>query len=223
MNIESSAQQVYRALCRGGLAVVPTTAGYGLVAMSAAGVQRIYALKGRPSTKPCVVVATWPIFGEVTTGVDPAERRWIAEVTRSAPLAVVARLAHPSRLLSSLDPFVRDQCTHAGTVATFHNAGAVVTRLAELAYADGRLIVGSSGNRSGSGNAYALDEVPARKDADIVIDAGDIPMQDGRRLATTILDLPSGRFVREGIGFEVISRSWWARSAPSDQEAAPAA
>jgi tRNA A37 threonylcarbamoyladenosine synthetase subunit TsaC/SUA5/YrdC len=97
-----------------------------------------------------------------------------------------------------------------GTVATFHAAGELVTAVAERAFADGRLIVGSSANRSGTGNCYDLDEVPVemRTGVDLVIDAGHVPRTSDQRLATTILDLPRGQFLRQGIHFERIERSW---------------
>ena len=208
MNLEQEAARVYTALCAGGLAVVPTVAGYGMVALEAGAVERIYALKGRPATKPCVTVTTWPIFDEIAAPMDPFVRRWLAEVTRWSPLAVVTPVDPGSRLLAALHPFVRAQCTRDATVATFHQAGPLVNRVAELAFADGRLLVGSSGNRSGSGNAYRLGEVAAGDSADVVVDVGPIPMIDGTRNATTILDLSSGRFLREGLHFGPLSASW---------------
>lgn len=135
-------------------------------------------------------------------------RAWITDTIPWTPLAVVARINPASRLLGSLDPFVYGQCTQAGTVATFHAAGDLVVRVAERAYVDGRIVVGSSGNRSGHGNAYTLDEVPMRGEADLVVDCGAIPIPGGERRATTILDLHSGLFLREGLHYARIERSW---------------
>ena len=173
MDIETTAQQIYDTLTTDGLAVVPTAAGYGILAMGRSGVERIYALKGRPTSKPCVTVTTWPIFDQVTCEVDPDTRGFIRQTLSYAPLAVIAQVRPDAPLLTRLDPFVRSQCTQAGTIATFHGAGALVTRVAEL-----------------------------------VVDVGTIPMPGGVRLATTILDLASGRFLREGVQFPRIAREW---------------
>lgn len=208
MNVERQAFRVYGILRAGGVAVVPTAAGYGLLAMEAGAVEKIYALKGRPSTKPCVTVTTWPVFDDVALPVDRDVRAWIDETIGWTPLAVIASLNPRSRLVRALHPFVREQCTQSGTIATFHRAGALVTRVAELAAADGRLVVGSSGNRSGHGNAYTLEEVPARFHADVVVDCGTLPIPGGERLATTILDLQTGRFLRQGLHFARIAASW---------------
>lgn len=208
MAVHPQAFQVLVTLLDGGVAVVPTTAGYGLLAMGPEAVARIYAMKGRPRQKPCVTVTTWPVFDDVALPIDPAVRARIEDTITWAPLAVVAPTNPRSRLLASLHPFVLDHCTQDGTIATFHAAGALVMGVATLAYAMGRLVVGSSGNRSGCGNAYTLDEVPTRGDADLVIDHGPIQAPGGERLATTIVDLQTGRFLREGLQFAAIRRAW---------------
>jgi tRNA A37 threonylcarbamoyladenosine synthetase subunit TsaC/SUA5/YrdC len=220
MDIEREAWQVYQILGAGGVAVVPTNAGYGLLAMGPQGVRRIYEMKGRPATKPCVLVTTWRIFDDVAAPIDGDVREWIVETLRWTPLAVVTRLNPRSRMLSCLDPFVRLQGTRDDTLATFHEAGRLVTRVAEIACDEGRLVFGSSGNRSGSGNAYTIEEVPSRFEADVIIDRGPIPIPGGERLATTILDLPNGRFLREGLHFARIRDSWAARFAAQDSLAA---
>ena len=220
MDIEREAWQVYVTLVAGGVVVVPTNAGYGLLAMGPEGVRRIYEMKGRPTSKPCVLVTTWRVFDDVAAPIDPDVREWIVETLRWTPLAVVTRLNPRSRMLPCLDPFVRAQGTRDDTLATFHEAGPLVTRVAEIACEEGRLVFGSSGNRSGAGNAYRLDEFPMLSAADMIIDRGPIPIPGDGRLATTILDLPNGRFLREGLHFERIRASWAARFAPQDSLAA---
>jgi tRNA A37 threonylcarbamoyladenosine synthetase subunit TsaC/SUA5/YrdC len=220
MNVEREAWQVYATLVAGGVAVVPTVAGYGLLAMGPKGVARIYDLKGRPKTKPCVLVSPWRVFDEVAAPIQSDVREWIVDTIRWTPLAVVAAVNPGSRMLASLDPFVRAQCTCDGTIATFHEAGLLVTRVAEIAFEHGRLVFGSSGNRSGAGNAYTLEEVPARFQAELIIDCGPLPIPGGVRLATTILDLQNGRFLREGLHFERILASWEERFATEDSLAA---
>ena len=107
MDIEREAWQVYATLVTGGVAVVPTNAGYGLLAMGPQGVRRIYEMKGRPKTKPCVLVTTWRVFDDVAAPIDPEVREWIVDTIRWTPLAVVTRLNVRSRMLACLDPFVR--------------------------------------------------------------------------------------------------------------------
>lgn len=211
--IEHDAARIYETLRGGGLALVPLDVGYGLVAMEEPAVARIYELKGRPLSKPCVTVANARILDAVALPIDGEIRDWIDQMTRVSPLAVVAHLDPASRLLGSLPPYVRTQATHDGTIALFHSAGAVVQRLAELALADGRLVVGSSANLSGTGNHIALAEVPSsiRSAVDLVIDHGPARYGEEARGATTILSLTTGTFQRKGVSFAMIERAWLAR------------
>jgi hypothetical protein len=144
---------------------------------------------------------------------DADVRGWIDQVTRLTPLAVVARLDPASRLLASMSPYVQTQATQNGTIATFHNAGLIVQRVAELALADGLLVVGSSANLSGTGNNDRMSDVPLsmRGGADLVIDRGPVWYGNEQRLATTILDLTTGTFQRKGVNFALIERAWTAR------------
>ena len=212
-SIEADAVRTYECLRAGGLALVPTDVGYGLVAMEACAVERIYDLKDRPLAKPCVTVANARILDDVVLPIAHEVRAWIDQVTRVTPLAIVAAIDPASRLLASMTPYVQTQATQRGTIATFHNAGPVVQAVAELARADGRLVVGSSANTSGTGNNASLADVPdaMRRGVDLVVDRGPVWYGTESRLATTILDLATGTFQRRGINYELIARSWAAR------------
>jgi tRNA A37 threonylcarbamoyladenosine synthetase subunit TsaC/SUA5/YrdC len=207
---EQDAASAYRALRAGGLVLLPTDVGYGLVAMQDSAVEQIYQLKGRPLSKPCVTVANGPIFDRLVRGVAPGVRDWLGGIRAHSPIAAITELDADSRLLASLSPYVRDQATHDGTIATFHSAGRFVVRVAELALADDLLVVGSSANLAGTGNNYAFESVPEsmRRAAALIIDHGTARYVNDRKLASTILDVRTGTFVRRGIHFAEIERSW---------------
>ena len=208
--IEADAARVYEVLCRDGLALLPTDVGYGLVAMEEGAVERLYELKGRPLSKPCITVANAAIFDDLVLPVDRATREWIADVVTRTPLALIGELNPRSTLLASMSPYVREQATQAGTIATFQSAGHLVQRVADLAFADGRVIVGSSANLSGTGNNYRFEDVPEsmRAGANITLNYGPAWYASDERLATTILDLRDGRFQRKGVNFARIEQSW---------------
>jgi tRNA A37 threonylcarbamoyladenosine synthetase subunit TsaC/SUA5/YrdC len=210
MTLDSDVQTVYATLRDGGLALVPTDTGYGLVAIKEQAVRRIYVLKGRPATKPCVTVTTPAITERVAAPLPQAIVDWIEAITYTSPLAVVTKLADISRLRSSQSVFVREQTTTAGTIALFYSAGPLLERLAELARVDGMLVVGSSANLSGTGNNYRSDDVPDSMidGADLVLDRGPTRFQSSEKLASTILDLTTGQFIRSGINFSHIAQSW---------------
>jgi tRNA A37 threonylcarbamoyladenosine synthetase subunit TsaC/SUA5/YrdC len=207
---EKDAADVYGALRTGGLVLLPTDVGYGLVAMEEEAVAQIYELKGRPLTKPCVTVVNDTIFDDVALAIDPDLRKWLRAIGARAPIAVVAQLDPSSRLLASMSTRVREQATQSGTIAAFFSAGRLVERVAELALADGRLVVGSSANLAGTGNNYAYEHVPEsmRRGAALAFDRGTACYASDRKLATTILDLRTGTFLRQGIDFSAIEESW---------------
>jgi tRNA A37 threonylcarbamoyladenosine synthetase subunit TsaC/SUA5/YrdC len=209
-SFEQHVDAAYTVLTQGGVVLLPTDVGYGLVGMSESAVSRIYQLKGRPSTKPCVTVTTAEILHDVADLPEARLREWMLRLAATVPVAFIQRLRPGSWLLSKTPANVLEQATHAGTIATFLNAGALVTALAERAYLEGKLVVGSSANVSGTGNNYALDEVPAsiRLGVDWVIDGGTARYQNRARLATTVLDLTRGKFLRKGIHFDTIAASW---------------
>lgn len=210
MTLDSDVQKVYATLRDGGLALVPTDTGYGLVAIKEEAVRRIYALKGQPATQPCVTVTTPAITERVAAPLPQAIVEWIEAITYTSPLAIVTRLADISRLRSSQSAFVREQTTRGSTIALFYSAGPLLERLAELARVDGMLVVGSSANLSGSGNNYRLDDVPASMldGVDLVLDRGPTRFQSSEKLASTILDLTTGQFLHSGINFSHIAQSW---------------
>lgn len=208
--LERDASDAYRTLRAGGLVLLPTDVGYGLVAMEEEAVRKLYEAKGRPLSKPCITVANGRIFDDLVVPVDRDARAWLGDVSARTPIAVIAQLDPTSRIFASMTPYVREQATQSGTIATFHSAGAIVERVAELAHADGRLVVGSSANLAGTGNNYSYDDVPAsmRRAAALTIDRGPAWYTNDRKLASTILDLRTGTFQRQGINFGLIERSW---------------
>lgn len=207
----SHAVRAYDAVREGGVVLLPTDVGFGLIACTDAAIARIYELKGRPSSKPCVTVANAAILEDLAEvpGGDRM-RSWIDRVARRAPIALVNRVRGESQLLAGLSDYARGQVTTAGTIATFLNAGLLVSIVAELALLDGRIVAGSSANTAFTGNNYDLDDVPEsiRNGVDLVIPGARARYAHPRRIATTILDMTRGEFIRQGIEFEMIAREW---------------
>ncbi|NVB80243.1 MAG: hypothetical protein HOV81_17750 [Kofleriaceae bacterium] len=210
MALDSDVQKVYATLRDGGLALVPTDVGYGLVAIKEPAVRRIYELKGQPAARPCVTVTTTAITERIAAPLPQAIVEWIDAITYTSPLAIVTKVAEGSRLRSLQPPFVREQTTSAGTIALFYSAGPLLERLAELARVDGMLVVGSSANLPGSGNNYVVADVPDSivRGVDLVLDRGPTRFTSAQRLASTILDLTTGQIIRCGINCSHIAQSW---------------
>lgn len=207
----SHAVRAYEVVRDGGVVLLPTDVGFGLIACTDAAIARIYELKGRPASKPCVTVANAAILEDLAElpGGDRT-RSWIDRVARRAPIALVNLVRRESSLLARLSEYALGQVTTAGTIATFLNAGLLVGIVAELALLDGRIVAGSSANAAFTGNNYDLDDVPEsiQRGVDLVIPGERARYAHPRRIATTILDMTRGEFIREGIEFEMIAREW---------------
>jgi tRNA A37 threonylcarbamoyladenosine synthetase subunit TsaC/SUA5/YrdC len=209
-SIAADAAKVYQVIRAGGVAVIPTDVSYGMIATSDTGVRRIYELKGRPLSKACITVTTEAIYDDVALPLDAATRAWLDDIRVRTPIAIVSPLDPSSRLLANLGDYSRSQATQNGTVATFFSAGALVERVAELAFADDTLVIGSSANTSGTGNNCSFAEIPAsiRDGVDIALDRGHVRYANTERLSTTILDVTTGVFVRQGVNYAFIKESW---------------
>lgn len=220
--LDRDAATVYETVKAGGVAVLPTDVSYGMIATTEPGVRRIYELKGRPLSKACITVTTPAIFADVALPLDAATRAWLDGIRAESPIAVVTRLNPASRLLARLSDYQRTQATQNDTIATFFSAGDLVVRVAELAFADGTLVIGSSANISGTGNNCSFAEIPASivDGADFTLDYGHVRFHNTERLSTTILDLTTGEFVRKGVNYALIQASWEAHRRASGAPAA---
>ncbi|MFD0388389.1 Sua5/YciO/YrdC/YwlC family protein [Tistrella bauzanensis] len=143
----------------GGLTLLKANIGYGLIGHTERSIRRMYEVKGRPLTNPCITIGNLEVLRDLVIPLDPRLLDWIAEVSEMTTLAVINRLNPDSRLFNRLTPHVRRQCSENGTVATFIRTGAFVDKLVEKGLAEDLLLVGSSGNISSTGNRYTFADV----------------------------------------------------------------
>jgi tRNA A37 threonylcarbamoyladenosine synthetase subunit TsaC/SUA5/YrdC len=209
--VEVTAHCMYAVLQSGGLVMACTDTGFGLVAMKTEAIRRIYALKGRVETKPCVTVGTLPIVDEVARELAPAHRAFLVEADQKWPLAVIVHHRPEATILARVEPFVAQQTRRDDTMALFFGVGPVIRRCAELAYADGELIFGSSANVSGTGNHYNLFGMPDELlgGVDLVI-PGKPKFDSPERLASTIVDFTTGTIQRRGVEAAAVEQRWLA-------------
>lgn len=186
-----------------------TDTGYGLVAMRSEAIRRIYALKGRIASKQCVTVGTLPIVDSIARGVTPAQREWLAHASLHWPLAVIVKYRPDAPLLARVEPFVAHQTRRGDTLALFFGVGPVIRQCAEIALANGELVVGSSANLSGTGNHYDLASIPDEltRGVDLVV-PGTPRYQSPERLASTIVDFTTGEITRRGVDAAAVEQAW---------------
>ncbi len=157
----SAASDLEACIAAGGVAVFPSDTVYGLACdpESAAAVERMYALKGRPPGKPSAVMF-------FDAGLAAAALPELGERTR----ALMARLLPGGVTLVLPNPRVR-----------FPLAGgeSLGLRVPDLPFLRGvgRPVLQSSANVAGGADARRIEEVPSaiRAGADLVVDAGELP------------------------------------------------
>lgn len=200
--------QAYRAISGGGLILAKLDIGYGFVGRSEGSIRRMYELKGRPQSNPCVVPGDIEILRALCPAVPPEILDWIAAQTVWTTISVIGDLDESSALWLSLPEYVRHQSSHDGSVAVFLKPGEFLEALVERAFAKGHLLVGSSGNLSGKGNSYRPEKLaPSIVDGvDLFIDHGVARYENALRLATTMVDLRSLEITRKGVNFDPITR-----------------
>jgi len=206
VSLAEEVERVYLTIRAGGLALVKADIGYGLIGHSEESIRRMFRLKRRPLSNPCIVVGSPEVLDRLGRVEDRRVRRWVAEQMRWTTLAVAVPVAGHEPLWTSLPPWVREHASRDGTAAVYLNTGELTDRLVERALRDDFLLVGSSANLSLHGNNYRPEEIPPEMAAgvDCMVARGTAKYENPERLATTIVDLPNLAVRRRGVNAALI-------------------
>lgn len=206
-DFEDDARRAIDVVMAGGIAVVPTTVGYVILAADTAAINRIIEVKGRAPSKLNAMIGCASLHDELHA-LDETPRRAVAMITDGYDLAVgavaPARLDHP--MLAGLDAEVLARTTHDGTVAMLLNAGPLLNAMARLSHAHGRPVIGSSANLTLQGTKFrAADIEPEVLDAaDIVIDHGLMRWASYGK-SSTMINFADFSVVRAGSCYDLIA------------------
>ncbi|HHW39253.1 MAG TPA: Sua5/YciO/YrdC/YwlC family protein [Bacillales bacterium] len=202
-------KKVYQIIKEGGLVLLKADIGYGLFGHSDESIRKMYEIKGRPSSNPCITIGNLDVLKDVATIKDERLFTWISTIIKETTIAVINSINKDSKLLRSLPDYVLEQSTNNGTVATFLNTGEFLDELVSRAFQDDFLIIGSSGNVSSFGNNYRFSDVQPEilKGVDYYLDMGDAKYKNGPKLATTMVNLTNFTYKRKGVNFELIDSS----------------
>lgn len=187
-----TAEHVLHALdvmARGGLALFRCNVGYALAGTTVAAVDRIYELKGRPRTKPCVTLGNRATMEEISS-VWTEHAPLIRQLERASSVGFITPLRRDADIFDSVDPELLRMCTKSGTIAIFLRMGLFIDALTAEAWRRGMLVVASSANTSGTGNCVRYNDVPdsITANVDVSLDGGEI-YWTGPRLGSTVVDL----------------------------------
>ncbi|WP_340613389.1 Sua5/YciO/YrdC/YwlC family protein [Xenorhabdus thailandensis] len=210
ISILETARNALDSICHEGLALVPADIGYGLLGNSEHSIQKMYKLKGRSFSNPCIVAGNLEVLVDISIISDIKILSWLKEIMKDNTLAVVFPLNKQSKLIRSLSPWVLDHSTENDSIAVFLNCGPIVEEMVKLAFLKNILLVGSSGNFSKCGNNFQLNDVPLkiREQVDFMCDLGKSKYENSERMATTILNFCNYTVRRSGINSDLIQESY---------------
>lgn len=203
---ETDARRVYEALAEGGIGIVPTDVGYVIVACSPDAIWRIFEAKRRKPEKLNAVCGCREMH--LALHDVPDDRREIVSAItelHDLPMGTAAKARRDHPALAALRQDVYEQTTHRGTIAMLLNAGPVMDTLARLAFADDRLVIGSSANVSLHGVKFRAEDIEPEiiEAADIVLDYGLMRWNRYGR-SSTMIDVGDMTVIRYGSCFDLI-------------------
>ncbi len=199
-----------KSLKNDGLILVKGDIGYGLFGTSEQAIRKMYSLKNRIYSNPCIVIANLMVLKEIADIPHQKILEWIERTAAWTTLAVVLPVRKKSRLLNTLPSWVYNQTVTKDTVAAFLNTGPYLEELIQRAYKQDVIFVGSSANPSSHGNIYDFAELPEAfiSDVDFYVNHGRAKYANEQRLATTIVNFANWSIKRRGVNWEQIEQDF---------------
>ncbi|KAM4055765.1 telomere recombination domain-containing protein [Hirsutella rhossiliensis] len=173
------AQQAYQTLKSGGVIIAPTDVGYALMASTQAGIQRVFAAKGRRQDHNIGIIGTYQQHREIH--LLPESKFELTRVLTEDMGMIIGIIAkfdsenlHPR--LAALDKLTLCQVTKRDTISIAVPEGPFLRELGRLCDIDplGMLIFGTSANLTGQGQRFRVEEVEPSvlASVDLVVDYG---------------------------------------------------
>lgn len=205
--LKTEAREIFRLMRAGGVAIMPFDVSYAIFAHTARAVERIYEIKNRSSAKPNGVLGNWELFNEILE-ITQADRDVVNCVINenNLPLSVVAPYRPDHDFLRTTEFGALRRSTKGPTMDLLMNAGALHGELARMSLEAGVPLMGSSANRSLTGNKFKLRDIEPEvlAQVDINVDHGVCKYANPWLVGSTILEMGTHRVLRFGCCYEEI-------------------
>lgn len=207
---EQEVADAVAAIGAGSLVLLKGDIGYGLFGITEDALRKMYRIKGRPYSNPCIVICNLDVLEDIALIPDQKVRDWIVEQSSWTTMAVVLPVNPESTLLARLPDWVRGQTVTNGTVAAFLRPGPYLNQVVARAREQGILFVGSSANPSSHGNIYDFEEIPKEivGAVDFYVNHGKSKHANPERKATTMVNFTNWTIKRRGVNWERIETSF---------------
>lgn len=206
---QQDACRVFLVLQAGGIAIIPASVGYGIVAIDPDALRRIFIAKRRQPHKRHAMIGSYSLHREIHR--LPAREQGVVKtlaVDLDLPIGVVAPYDPEHPIIQRLPAQTLAQSTLDGTLAMLVNGGPLQENLSQLA-ANARLPLLGSANLTGTGTKTVVEEIEpeVREAADIVIDYGRVKFHP--RPSSTMIDFQNLRLLRYGACYDVVQDVFW--------------
>jgi tRNA A37 threonylcarbamoyladenosine synthetase subunit TsaC/SUA5/YrdC len=204
-------ERLWACLEADGAAIVPLDVAYAICAMTAIGIQKIFAAKQRSYDKPSGMLGDMRLSSELHVMEDWKHDLVDALVDEdNIPFSVVAPYREEHPIFARVEPFVMNSSSKAGTLDMLLNAGVMHDEIAAQSWARQRPVFGSSANTSLSGSKYRYLDIDAavRDAADIYFDYGTSRYENAEGRSSTIIDFRTFAVIRQGTNYDVVESAF---------------
>ncbi|GAW23118.1 hypothetical protein ANO14919_126680 [Xylariales sp. No.14919] len=208
------AREAFECLQAGGVIIVPTDFGYGIMSASNEGIERAFNAKERVYGHTLGVIGSFRAFENLCT-LPPEKMEMIRVLTvdMDQSLNTVAPLKKDHPMLAHLTPENRFRVTKGETLGMNIGESPFLRELGHLNDEADQLMVGSSANITGTGQKLRVEDIEPKvfAAADLVVDYG-LQRYHRYQRSGTILDVENMRILRIGAGYEIFRervKKWW--------------
>ncbi|OJJ88224.1 uncharacterized protein ASPGLDRAFT_41743 [Aspergillus glaucus CBS 516.65] len=211
IDIQNDALRVFDILQSGGIAIIPASVGYGIVATDPEALQRVFNTKQRQPHKKHAMIGSYALHRELHV-LPPRETEMVHlfTVDLDLPLGVIAPFREDHPIIQKLGKEPLQRSSVDGTLSMLVNGGKFQEELSRLATEAGLPLMGSSANLTGKGTKSTVEDIEPeiREAADIIINYGR-QRYSSPRPSSTMFDFKNMRLMRFGACFDVIQDAFW--------------
>ena len=208
-DLTTDARRIFGLLRSGGVGIIPFDVSYAIFAHTARAVERIYEIKNRSSAKPNGVIGNWDMFNELIEA-SQADRDLVGCIIRDhdLPMSVVGPYRADHDFLRTTEFGALRRSTKGPTMDLLLNAGRLHGELARMSLDSATPLMGSSANRSLTGNKFALRDIEEEvlAQVDIGVDYGRCKYANEYFIGSTIIEMETRRVLRFGCCYEQIQQ-----------------
>ena len=206
IDIDGDAARAFAVMKDGGIAILPQSVGYSLIAAHPAPLKRIFDTKRRTPSKLNAMLGNDAIATELYM-LSTRGREVLDAITKSydLPLGAIAPFRRNHPIFGLLDDDMMGRSTKDGTLLMLLNAGPFHAAITHLSHSNQVALFGSSANVSLSGTKFSSDDIEPeiRAIADVSIDYG-LMKYHPYKASSTLIDLETLEVVRFGSCYEDI-------------------